>query len=343
MRTLRAILFAGMTLVFHGCTGSQSALDAAGVQASTIAKLWWLFFVVCAAVYVAVMIFLLLPLRNRRSAAGVIHSDLPILKPKAEQQKSLAWVVSGCLALTALIVFWLSLSDFFTQRVLGALAREKDPLRVRVTGQQWWWKIEYKQTISSNMVTDANELHIPVGRAVELELVSSDVIHSFWVPNLHGKRDLVTGHPTKIWIRADRKGIFEGQCAEFCGMQHAKMRLLVVAEEPAKFDQWFHAQQQTARVPETETQKRGYAVFMSRTCIMCHNISGTPANGQLGPDLSHVGSRPRVAGAYLQNTRSNLVHWVLNAQEIKAGSRMPQHHLGMDEVECLADYLESLK
>src|SRR4051812_4630917 len=209
---LPAILFAALT----GCAGSQSALDPAGVQASRISKLWWLFFSVCAVVYVVVMLFLLLPVSRGRSAGTSPEEDAPILKADARRQKRMEWVVSSSLALTVLIVFWLSLSDFFTQRALGALSEEKNPLRIRITGQQWWWKIDYENAVSSNMVTDANEFHIPVGRAVEVELVSSDVIHSFWIPNLHGKRDLVTGHPTRTWLRADRAGTFEGQCAEFC-------------------------------------------------------------------------------------------------------------------------------
>ncbi len=332
-----------LALGLTACGGSQSALDPAGIQAEHIGNLWWLFLAVCTVVFVLVLIFALLPFGTARSAADPIHTDAPILNPDPRRQRRMTWVVGGSVAVTALIVFWLSLSDFFTQRALGGLSSQANPLRIRITGQQWWWKIEYQHAISSNMVTDANGFHMPVGRAVQLELVSADVIHSFWVPQLMGKKDLVTGHPTKIWLRADRAGTFDGQCAEFCGMQHAKMRITVVAEEPEKFDAWFKSQQQTAAIPTTEEQKKGYSVFMSRTCIMCHNISGTPANGQVGPDLSHVGSRTRIAGAYLSNTRSNLVNWILNAQHIKAGSRMPQHHLNNAELNALAAYLESLK
>jgi cytochrome c oxidase subunit II len=339
---LNILLGALASVVMAGCSGSQSALDPAGVQSSQIGKLWWLFLAVCTVVYLIVMVVLILPLGSRRGA-GATKSDAPILKPDASKQRRTTFVVSGSVALTAAIVFWLSLSDFFTQRALGALANEPNPLRIKITGQQWWWKIEYQHAISSNIVTGANEFHIPVGRVVQLELVSSDVIHSFWIPNLHGKKDLVTGHPTKTWLRADRAGTFEGQCAEFCGMQHAKMRLSVVADYTNTFDAWFKAQQQPASIPTTDEQKKGYSVFMSRTCIMCHNISGTPANGQVAPDLSHVGSRTRIAGDYLQNNRSNLVSWILNAQHIKAGSRMPQHHLSDEEVNAVAAYLESLK
>jgi cytochrome c oxidase subunit 2 len=337
------LYFATIAALWMGCAGSQSALDPAGIQASRIGSLWWLFLGVCVGIFCLVMVFTLLPLRKAYLSDASMKADAPILFPEAKKYRRLTLTVSAGLAVTALIVFWLSLSDFYTQRALGALPHERNPLRIRVTGQQWWWKIEYQDSFSSNMISDANGFHIPVGRVVEIELLSSDVIHSFWVPNLHGKRDLVTGHPTKTWLRADRAGTFEGQCAEFCGMQHAKMRLTVVAEESEKYDAWYKAQQQLAAVPSNEKEKRGYALFMSNTCIMCHNISGTPANGQVGPDLSHVGSRPRIAGAYLQNNRTNLVHWILNAQQIKAGSRMPEHHLAEEEVDAIAAYLESLK
>jgi cytochrome c oxidase subunit 2 len=330
-------------LVLSGCGGNQSALNPAGIQASRIGNLWWLFLSVCGVVYLIVMACTLFPLQGGPSSSDSMKADAPILSSNPIRLRRMTWVVTSSVIVTALIVFALSLSDFFTQRALGALADEKNPLRIKLTGQQWWWKVEYQHAVSSNIVTDANQFHIPVGRAVQLELVSSDVIHSFWVPNLHGKKDLVTGHPTKVWIRADRPGTYDGQCAEFCGMQHAKMRLSVVAEEPAKFDTWLKAQQRNAAIPQTEEEKRGYAVFMSGTCIMCHNISGAPASGQVGPDLSHVGSRPRIAGAYLENTRSNLVRWILDAQHIKAGSRMPQHHLSDEEVNAIAAYLESLK
>jgi cytochrome c oxidase subunit II len=341
--TLKLPTCAIVPCLLGGCAGGQSALDFAGIQASRIGQLWWLFFAVCTLVYTLVIIVLLLSLARRPSRQASMQSDAPIMKHDAARHRRITWMVAGSIALTVLIVFGLSLADFLTQRALGGLAYEPNPLRIQITGQQWWWKVDYPHAVSSNNVTDANEFHIPVGRTVQVELLSADVIHSFWIPNLHGKKDLVTGHPTKIWLRADRAGTFEGQCAEFCGMQHAKMRFTAIAEAPEQFEAWFKAQQQPAVIPSSDEEKRGYTVFMSRTCIMCHNISGTPASGQVGPDLSHVGSRPRIAGAYLQNNRSNLVNWILNAQHVKAGSRMPQHRLSEEEVNALATYLESLK
>jgi cytochrome c oxidase subunit 2 len=343
MRAGEGIIALGaLSLSLTGCAGSQSALDPGGPQASRISSLWWLFFGICAVVYLIVIALTLWPAGLRNSKIP-IREDAPVLKPDEQRNRRFTIVVATGVGITASIVFALSLTDFFTQRALGLLAGEKNPLRIRVTGQQWWWRIEYQNGAASNSVTAANEFHIPVGRAVQLELQSSDVIHSFWVPNLHGKRDLVTGHPTKIWIKADHPGRFEGQCAEFCGLQHAKMRLIVVAEPQDAFDGWYKAQLQTAAIPSNDEQKRGYTVFMSRTCIMCHNISGTPASGQVGPDLSHLADRSRIAGAYLQNNLTNLESWISNAQHIKAGSRMPSHDLRKDELHFLVAYLQSLK
>jgi cytochrome c oxidase subunit 2 len=336
------MFFAAMFFLAGGCAGHQSALDPAGSQASRISSLWWLFFTICAVVYLIVIFLALGPVGLRKSEQSV-KEDSPVLRPDEKRNRRFTVIVSSGIGITALIVFALSLSDFFTQRALGALADEKNALHIRVTGQQWWWRIEYENPVASNIVTTANEFHIPVGRPIQLELQSSDVIHSFWVPNLHGKRDLVTGHPTKTWIKASYPGRFEGQCAEFCGMQHAKMRLIVVAEPQESFDAWYKAQLQNAAIPSTDEQKRGYTVFMSRTCIMCHNISGTPASGQVGPDLSHLADRSRIAGAYLQNNLTNLENWIADAQHIKAGSRMPSHNLGKDELHFLVAYLESLK
>jgi cytochrome c oxidase subunit II len=326
-----------------GCAGSQSALDPAGVQASRISTLWWWFCGISTAVYLLTLLFMLLPLSRRRPAGSHIKTDAPILAPPAESHRRLTLTVSGAVALTALILFALTISDFWTQRALGALRSDPDALSIKITGQQWWWKVEYLDPIPSNIVTTANEIHIPVGRTVQLRLQSSDVIHSFWVPNLHGKRDLVTGSPVIITLRANRAGTFQGQCAEFCGLQHAKMKLAVVAEPSDQFDSWIKAQSQLAAIPTTDNQKHGYATFMNLTCVMCHNISGTPASGMTAPDLSHVASRPKIAGHSLENTRSNLAQWIVDPQHFKPGVRMPQHSLATQDVNALVDYLESLR
>jgi cytochrome c oxidase subunit 2 len=193
------------------------------------------------------------------------------------------------------------------------------------------------------MVTTANEIHIPVGRVVHFKLRSNDVIHSFWVPNLHGKTDLIPGHIADTWIRADRAGTYRGQCAEFCGYQHAHMALTVVAETEGQFRNWYAAQLQSAIQPATQQQARGRQVFLSSTCIMCHRIQGTDAGGAVGPDLTHIASRQTIAAATLENTREHLRQWILDSQAIKPGNRMPPNPLNAEDLEALLDYLQTLK
>jgi cytochrome c oxidase subunit 2 len=203
--------------------------------------------------------------------------------------------------------------------------------------------VQYQDATPSNIVTTANEMHVPVGRTIHFELQAADVIHSFWVPNLHGKTDLIPGHTTHTFIRADAPGEYWGQCAEFCGFQHANMRFVLIAEPEEDFQRWLAAQRQPAAEPATESQKKGQQVFLTRTCVMCHTITGTPAASKVGPDLTHIGSRPRIGAGTLPNTRGNLAGWVSDPHGVKPGVRMPPNPLEPDELRALLDYLESLK
>jgi cytochrome c oxidase subunit 2 len=178
---------------------------------------------------------------------------------------------------------------------------------------------------------------------VKIFLQSADVIHSFWVPNLHGKRDLIPNHATEIWLQADKPGTYNGQCAEFCGYEHAKMRLTVTAEKPAEFEAWLFAARQIPPEPSTEILKRGKQVFLSSQCVMCHTITGTRAGGRLGPDLTHVGSRRTLAAGSLPNMPGHLAGWIIDPQQIKPGARMPQNNIKPQDLRALLEYLESLK
>ena len=329
-------------LLAAGC-GGHSVLEPSGEQASRIVKLWWIFTWTTVAVYLLVIVFLTLPVWRNRARLASPRIDPPDLTPEPRLQQRLSVAVGAAVAITAIVLVVLTISDFLTQRALGSLATEPNPLTLRITGHQWWWKIEYLGSIPSNIVTTANEIHIPVGRAVRVELQSADVIHSFWVPQLHGKKDLVTGHPTTIWLNAKEAGTYFGQCAEFCGYQHAKMKIIVVAEPAEKFESWLSAQRQPAPAPQTESQQRGYAIFMSQTCVLCHTIDGTPAAGQTAPNLTHLASRQRIAGNSYPNTRGYLAGWILDPQHLKPGVRMPQHNLSADELHALLDYLQMLK
>jgi cytochrome c oxidase subunit 2 len=203
--------------------------------------------------------------------------------------------------------------------------------------------VQYRDSLPQNWVTTANEIHIPVGRPVAFELVSTDVIHSFWTPNLSPKRDQIPGDENSLWFQADSAGVYRGMCAEFCGHQHAKMAFLVVAEPPGQFAAWLAGQRDTALTPTASLTRRGKDVFLSSSCVMCHAISGTPAGSRVGPDLTHVASRRTLAAGTLPNTRGNLTGWIVDPQVIKPGVKMPPSQFSGPDLTALVAYLETLK
>jgi cytochrome c oxidase subunit 2 len=192
-------------------------------------------------------------------------------------------------------------------------------------------------------VNSPNELHIPVGVPVVLKAMSRDVIHSFWVPNLHGKRDLIPGIETQTWIQADAPGTYRGQCAEFCGHQHAHMAFEVIAESPDQFQSWLQQQRKAAPPPSTPETKRGHDVFMRNACVMCHTIRGTDAGSRIGPELTHVAARRLIAAGTLPMTREHLSQWVVDPQAAKPGNRMPPNPLSDEDLDALLSYLETLR
>ena len=325
-------------LILGGCDGPQTPLDPAGPQAGQVDRLIRLYGGIGSGVYLAFMAVVLASVFRQGEAdrAG------PVVEPRPAAVRRLWFAVGASIAVTFAILIVLLLADFRSGRAIGSLAADPDPLTIRVTGRQWWQGVEYLDAEPSNLVIDANEIHLPVGRTVRLELVAMEVIHSFWVPNLHGKRDMIPGRPTHILLRADRPGTFGGQCAEFCGLEHANMRFTVVAEPEDDHRRWLESRRRPAAEPSTDGQRRGQQVLLNTTCVMCHAIRGTPARSRYGPDLSHVGSR-RLIGGILPNTRGHLAGWVVNAQGIKPGARMPRVAIEPGDINPLIDYLESLK
>ena len=229
-----------------------------------------------------------------------------------------------------------------TGRALDTL-RTPDALRIQVTGNQWWWDVQYENAVPSLRVTTANEIHIPVGRAIRFDLLSTDVIHSLWIPNLQGKIDLVPGRLNELWLRADQAGVYRGQCAEYCGLQHAKMALVVVAEPPATSSAGWPRIAPRRRRRRRAEQQRGREVFERGPCAMCHAIAGTTAGGRSAPDLTHIASRSTIGAGTLPNTRGHLAGWVADPQQIKPGNRMPPPGLTGEELQAVLAYLESLK
>ena len=325
-------------------TEMQSALDPAGTQASEISSLWWLYFWILIAIFTLVLICICIAVLRAGWKPRESRPNEPPPQPSATIDRRIFAIVSTCVVATVLILFALLFIDIFASRSVYALSSEPHPLSLKIIGHQWWWEVQYQDPDQpSNTMTTANEIHVPVGKVVRLELTSTDVIHSFWVPNISGKKDLIPGYPTKTWLKADKAGTFRGQCAEFCGHQHAHMRLEFVAESHSDFDKWLAQARQNARPPSTPSQQRGQHVFLSNQCIMCHNIEGTPARATTGPDLTHFASRTMMAAGSFPNTRGYLAGWIANPQNIKPAVKMPPNALSSDDLNALVDYLESLK
>ncbi len=326
-------------------TRAQSSLFPAGTQADQINRLWWLFFAVLLAVYILVSVVLFVAISRRRSKPTETSAADEVESPPPERERRVTRVVASSVAVTILILFVLLILDFFTGRSIYALGESAgDPLVIKVTGHQWWWAVQYENEADpTKIIQTANEIHVPVGRPIKLSLNSNDVIHSFWVPNMHGKKDLVPGHPTETWLRADKPGVFRGQCAEFCGQEHALMRLTFVAESPDDFANWQSAALKDAPAPTNASVARGQQVFTSTQCMMCHAISGTNARATVGPNLTHVASRLTLASGAIPNTRGYLAGWIANPQTIKPGVRMPPTALSSEDLNALIDYLETLK
>jgi cytochrome c oxidase subunit II len=311
------------------CTGDPpSILTPSGPSAERIEGLWWFMFAIAAGVVAFVTALLLFAaIRSRRRAAG-----------NEEPRWAKGLIVGGGIVfpLVSLSILWA-----FTLRDVADLSSPpEDPsVRIVVDGRRWWWDVRYPEL---GIVT-ANEIHVPVGETVQLVLTSGDVIHSFWVPELAPKTDMIPGRTNTMWIRAERPGVYRGQCAEFCGLQHANMAFLVIADPPDAFEDWVAGQRALPDVPVTSEAARGQEVFLSSACIGCHTIQGTEATGTLGPDLSHLASRRTLGAATIPNTEANLRAWVPNAPALKPGVLMPAIPLTTEELDAVVAYLQTLE
>jgi cytochrome c oxidase subunit 2 len=310
---------------------SPSFLRTYGFVAGREAWLGWILFgIATVAVLVVSALVLAGALRRGRSEPGQIERE----------GEGLRWIVIGgivvpSLALTAVLVL--------TVTTQAAIATPPGTdLTVRVTGRQWWWEVSYLDPSPSLIATTANEIHIPVGRPVRLQVVSGDVIHSFWIPELAGKTDLIPGQENVMWLEANRPGVYHGQCAEYCGLQHAKMAMEVVAEPPDAFARWLERQRAPAANPGGTDVAAGARVFATTACALCHTVRGTMAGGRLGPDLTHVAGRRTIAAGTIANTKANLLGWIENPQAFKPGTLMPAVPLEGRALDELSAYLQSL-
>ncbi len=315
---------------------AHSALEPAGAQAFSILRLFYQYLDVSAVVFTLVIAALGFALG--RKAQPENEKQEPSGPALSKRQRAVTWATAATVVtLVGLLV--LSVATGHAMALLPAA----DPVRIEVIGHEWWWEFRYPVSGPATRFNTAYELHIPVGRPVEIELKASDVIHSFWVPSLSGKRDAIPGKHNVLLIRADKPGVYEGQCAEFCGTEHANMRFLVIAESPEAFATWKTQQLGSPAPPSDPLRARGLEVFMTSRCSSCHAISGTDAFGTVGPDLSHMASRKRLAMGTLNNDREHLRRWILDPQRDKPGVQMPSTPLPPADLEALLAYLGGLR
>jgi cytochrome c oxidase subunit 2 len=312
----------------------QSVLAPAGRQSSSIHDLWSLMLWVSAIVFVVTMGFVVAAMMR---GLGRVASN-----ETSTSDRGLGRSVVIAVGATVVILFGLLVASVWTGAAVASL-HARSAVTIEVTGHQWWWEITYDDAVPGRRAATANELHFPINRPVVLKVTSRDVIHSFWAPNLQGKRDLIPGYVTAIWLQADRPGIFRGQCAEFCGLQHAHMALDIVAEPEADFQRWLDGLRRSAPAPQTDEQRRGHDVFMANRCSGCHNVAGTAAHGQIAPDLTHVATRRSIGAGTLPNTSEHLSDWVRDPQASKPGNQMPPNPLAPDDFRALLSYLAILK
>lgn len=321
-----------------GCSSApMNYMYGNGPIASSEAKLGWWLLIVSAVVVAIVTILVVL---------GGVHG------PRARNETTLArtaahgglpWIYIGGLIIPAVILivsFGLTLGTLHATSGPG-----RDPAAtIRIIGHRWWWEVNYVDPRDpTKTIVTANEIHVPVGQPVRLELTSADVIHSFWVPKLAGKTDVIPGTTNLAWLQADSAGVYRGHCTEYCGLQHTNMDPIVIAESPQEFAAWEQGQRASAAAPSTPAATAGLAVFQKAACTTCHAIRGSDALGRVGPDLTHLASRLTIAAGILPNTRGNLAGWIGNSQAIKPGNDMPIMTIAPNDLQALLAYLETLK
>jgi cytochrome c oxidase subunit 2 len=330
----------GVAAFSSGCGYRRGVLDPSSREALTIDVLWWVFFWTALFVLTGVLVALAFALHrgHRRLKSSDASAELT---PDAALERRSERAVLAASALSVVILASLLVASVFGGRALFRTPRA--PLHAKVIAHQWWWELQYQGKTASELVTTANELHLPAGVPVDLELHSGDVIHSLWLPNLHGKRDLIPGHTSHLVLRPTRPGHYDGHCAEFCGLEHARMDLSVTVEAPEVFSRWLTHERLPAAVPAAADARRGAELFARGPCGLCHNVVGSQASASAGPDLTHVASRPFLAAGALPNSPLNLRNWLSDPQAFKPGAQMPPTRLAPGELDDLVAYLETLR
>ncbi len=326
------MLFAALLQV----TGSESMLNPAGTAAHRISTLGWIVFITFMAVSLIMWILTAWVAVRRK---GSLKEHAPYNATGGEQ-----WILAGGIIVPLVVLTCMFVLSETTMAHFPMKQKTDPPPEIVLTGHQWWWQIQYVSGPVDQHFTTANEMHIPVGQNVDIQLRTADVIHTFWVPRLHGKMDLIPGQPNMIRIRADRPGTYRGQCSEFCGDQHANMAMLVIADPPGQYAQWVADQRADAAQPTTPDTQAGEQVFLSGPCAFCHTVRGTDAAGVVAPDLTHIASRESLAADTLVNNKANLEAWITHAQSLKPGCEMPNltEFTGL-QLRQMTDYLQTLQ
>jgi cytochrome c oxidase subunit II len=325
----RLLLPAGLVLLAAGCANAPSTLDTRGPAAGSIALLWWILLGMGTVIFVIV-------------TGYILYSALRPLPdgPRSMVGSDERFITVWGIAIPAVVLLVVLGATVWTGAETYRTPTEPD-LTIEVIGHSFWWEVRYPD-VDATVIT-ANEIHMPAGQPVRFILESSDVIHSFWVPQLHGKMDQIPGHANEFWLEADEPGEFRGICAEFCGIQHAQMHFLLVASEEAEFTEWLEEQTDEPEDAQARGVAAGEDVFVQANCVACHAVRGLREPTDLGPDLTNFASRRTLAAGMQVNDRDNLREWIRNPHQTKPGVRMPATPLEDDDLEALLDYLESLE
>ena len=333
-------------LMLSGCKSIQSTLQGSGPASSQITHLSW-FMTILFLVITLVMWLLISWSFYRRH--GTLAEHEPIDAGGGHMWVAIGGLAIPLLVLSVLFVLGLNLlTDFPIHGMHGGMpmahAQTMMKPEIRIVGHQWWWEVQYLDDDVSKEFTTANEIHLPAHRPVNIEVVTQDVMHSFWIPALHGKVDLIPGHSNYIRVEASQAGSYTGQCAEFCGVQHAHMRLLAIAQEPEDYEAWLEAQRMPATEPTDKDAIEGEQVFSNGPCSMCHSVRGTTSGGRVAPDLTHIGSRQYIAANSFPNNDAYLEAWVTHAQAFKPGAQMPDlTQFSGEQLHDLVAYLRQLQ
>lgn len=323
-----SLICASLLLLCSGCRGVQSALDPAGREAERIALLFWWMAGGTVVIWLGVMVLTIYCVRAR---------------PESFHQRTENWIIVGGGAVLPTVVLGILLICGLAMLPGLIEPAPAGSLTLVVDGEMWWWRVNYLNS-TGHSIAVANEIHLPVDETVEFKLQSDNVIHSFWVPALGGKQDMLPGRITRLALTPNRTGTLRGVCAEYCGASHALMQFDVIVESRAEFNRWLEQQARPAQPPRTTLERRGARAFVVHGCGACHSIRGTSSDGAIGPDLTHVGSRRTIGAATLQNDIDHLRHWIAHPDEVKPESRMPRFSmLPDDELQALAVYLKGLK